>query len=158
MYQPKNEAERALLDALPYLTKLGYSPWGCYIQALHETGKFSHVIGKANYWGIKVGAKWTGEVIVKTTHEVIKGKNITVEAKFKGFPNALAALAYYDSLIQRLYPNAYQDRSDPIKFFAGLVNGQFQWATDPLYFTKLEQTYRTLIGNPELTEVLQGGA
>jgi len=63
---------------------------------------------------------------------------------FCDWPREKAALEWYMDLIERLYPNAYDNRNNPPEFFKGLVNGTRKWATDPNYADKLIALYESV--------------
>jgi flagellum-specific peptidoglycan hydrolase FlgJ len=63
---------------------------------------------------------------------------------FRDWDSVNAALEWYCSLIERLYPEAFANRTAPDKFFAGLVAGKNKYATDPNYVKQLTALYDNL--------------
>ena len=166
----------SFINALRFTRVSGFNDYTVLTHAFHESGKFAHIIGIANYWGIKKPKKWAGLVHNLTTHEyidikegeteqkaVIRAKKlfhvkqlyvtptrdnkwlVTLKQDFIDFISVPAALKWYISFIERMYPNAYDNRDNPVEYFHGLVNGQFQYATDPRYVEKLISTHQILL-------------
>lgn len=141
---PDIEIMRQFIEALGIATQQGFSKWAVLTHAWHESGAFRRVIGNHGYWGIKKPKTWQGKVVLVDTHEYINGERVPLKAPFIDFDSANDAVIWYCTFIRRLYPNAYNNRDDPIKFFIGLVSGSLQYATDPNYPTKLTSLYRIL--------------
>jgi len=59
------------------------------------------------------------------------------------------AILFYLDLIERLYPDAFKAKADPVEFFKGLVSGTRKWATDPEYVQKLTALYEKKKGEWE---------
>jgi hypothetical protein len=78
---------------------------------------------------------------------------IKLKQTFIDFDNLFFALSWYCSFIERMYPNAYNNRHNPIEYFNGLVNGNLQYATDPRYVDKLIATYEFLQFYQEYTYI-----
>lgn len=156
-YTPINEKESLLIQAMTGPRRDGWNPWAVYCQAWHETGNFKKVIGMANYWGITKPQKWAGKVLSVPTHEYIHGERVEMTREFIDWDTTSEALFWYMSLIRRLYPQAYINRSNPLLFFVGLCNGKNVYATDPNYVPQLEAIYRKLSTNKELEAALKGG-
>ena len=133
----------------------GFNPWAVFVQAWHESGAFRRVIGKHNYWGIKKPQNWAGMMVSVTTHEYVNGVKTKMVLDFLDFDNLAVALIWYSQFIARMYPNAYINRDNPESFFMGLVNGKFQYATDPRYVPKLTALYHILKKNIWLKETLK---
>ena len=127
-----------------FLTSLGYDPLIVYTHAYHESGGFNHVIGNYNFWGIKCPKSWTGIKVPVITHEYVNGQKIQVTANFCDWPDLSNAIRWYDSLIQRLYPQAYQARTDYKIYFPALINYKYKYATDPAYVPILIKLYEEL--------------
>lgn len=136
---------KPFIDALKIAAEQGFSKLGVLTHAWHESGAFRRVIGNNNFWGIKRPKKWQGKVMLVDTHEYINGKLVPVkDVPFIDFDSILEAMSWYCNFIRRLYPDAYNDRDDPIKFFIGLVSGKLKYCTDLNYPTKLTSLYRIL--------------
>lgn len=89
--------------------------------------------GAHNYFGIK--AKNGQPSVTKTTHEVIHGKAVTVEAQFAAFPSMGACFEAHGDLLSHSdhYAKA-RSCSNPCDF-ANALTGVY--ATDPDYGSKL---------------------
>jgi hypothetical protein len=75
--------------------------------------------------------------------------------QFIDFGVTADAISWYcTDLIQRLYPNAYNNRSNAPSYFQGLVNGKFVYATDPNYVAALLARYKTLVADPTVTSLM----
>ena len=129
---------------IPFCREKGYNIWSILTQAWHESGAFKHVIGNWNLWGIKKPKKWSGKICKVLTTEFVHGKRKKFTLEFADWPTASDALAWYDSLVRRLYKSAYKNRNNPDKFFEGLISGKYKWATDPRYVQKLKRVYMKL--------------
>ena len=55
-------------------------------EAMVETGYGAHCPGM-NLFGVKADKSWTGPTTTQRTREVIDGKNIIIEAKFRAYTN-----------------------------------------------------------------------
>src|SRR3989339_1844622 len=64
--------------------------------------------------------------------------------KFRDWPTCEQALLWYCDFIKRLYPLAFGNRMNPVKYFSGLVEGKLKYATDPRYVKKLTELYEYL--------------
>ena len=149
-----NEKGKIFLQAVKGFLIPNHYAFACFVQAYHETGAFKSIIGKWNLWGIKKSQKWTGDIVLVKTTEFINGVKTPTTAWFVDFPTCQDAIKWWDALIQRLYKDAYDSRADYKKFFEHLVDRQpdyagdpdFQYATDPLYVTKLLRVANELKG------------
>lgn len=98
-----------------------------------------------NYFGIK--GTYNGQSVLYPTKEEVNGQLITVQARFKSYPNATHCFTDYGDIIKRL--PWYQDAEDACNvahdFLAGLVAKRDSlgkvlepgWATDSSYFKKV---------------------
>jgi len=166
-----NDAKRGqyIAAAIQELQPLGFNIIGALVQADVETGRFRKIVGWNNYWGIKAPRNWTGKTVKCLTEEHFydlptlapflnrhgkdvesatydeKKKRIVVKANldFADWYRDRLALQWYAGLVKRLYPNAWAARggADPTKFFEGLVNGKYQWATDRDYVKTLVERW-----------------
>jgi flagellum-specific peptidoglycan hydrolase FlgJ len=98
-------------------------------------------MGEANnYFGIK--ARDGEPFVVRTTREVINGKTVTVEARFRKYDSMADCFADHARLIcerrrpngRRIYDAALQHPDDPVAFARALAS---VYATDPHYGDKL---------------------
>lgn len=128
-----------------FIDELGFDPMIVYTHAWHESGGFKRIIGNYNFWGIKCPRKWTGKKVLVNTHEYIKGVRTPTTEYFCDWPDLKGAILWYTGLISRLYPEAYNARTDHKIFFPALVNFKYKYATDPLYPELLIKLYEQLI-------------
>jgi flagellum-specific peptidoglycan hydrolase FlgJ len=92
--------------------------------------------GSNNPFGMKAV---TGQAFVTaTTHEVVKGKTITVQAKFRKFSSIADAFDAHGQLLatKPVYAKAMLAANDADKFADALTG---VYATDPSYGHKLKQ-------------------
>ncbi len=123
--------------------QLGLEPEVIVAQAALESGWGKHTITKAdgtnsyNYFGIKAGSDWEGDVARVRTHEFINGRALRVNADFRAYPDAAAAFEdYVDFLNSRpRYAGALQHGGNPERFATGLADAGY--ATDPRYADKI---------------------
>lgn len=82
-----------------------------------------------------------------TKFEIQPGKpgilwvKVTTTRLFVDWETSDEAVIWYCDKIQRMYPQSYSFRNVPDKYFFWLVNGKYQWATDPSYVTELNGVY-----------------
>ncbi|MEX2482287.1 MAG: flagellar assembly peptidoglycan hydrolase FlgJ [Gammaproteobacteria bacterium] len=122
---------------------LGVAPRAILAQAALETGWGRHVMSHAdgrsshNYFGIKAGSEWHGEVVEVPTTEYVNGRAVTIDAAFRSYPDAAAAFRDYTSLLSRSprYREAIGQGSDGAGFARGLAAAGY--ATDPRYAEKI---------------------
>ncbi len=160
--EKKKTKEEELISVLSFAEGVGFDKWIPYVQAWHETARFTKVIGNFNYWGIKKPRGWTGKVYNLWTTEYVKkpvkmtdfgteyeilredskGMWIKLPQPFIDFDSAKEAIVFWYSLLKRLsvYKQSWQRRHDYKKFFKFLT----AWATDPTYGKKLIHLYRDL--------------
>lgn len=131
-------------EGLPVSYVQGFDNLIVLAHAYHESGGFIKIIGNWNVFGIKKPSSWKGKIVDVTTHEYIKGKKVKVIAPFIDFDTVGDLVMWYTSLIKRLYPNAYDNRKNPGAYFKGLINGKYQYATDPNYPIKLMSVYNRI--------------
>ena len=141
MIELNDKAKEFIIALKPFCESSAFDPYIVLTHAWHESGAFEHVIGNHNYWGIKKPQTWTGIIKDIITHEFIKGVKTQVTAQFVDFPDCLEALNWYEGLIRRLYPSSYLNRQTYEPYFEGLINGKYQYATDPNYIRKLKSLY-----------------
>ena len=139
-----NQKMRNFINALHIVAEQGFSKWAVLTHAWHESGAFTKVIGDFNFWGIKKPKNWKGKVHSIKTHEYENNKRIDIVAEFIDFETIFKAINWYCGLIRRLYPDAYENRNNPIEYFRGLVSRNIKYATDPAYSIKLISLYNVL--------------
>lgn len=111
--------------------------WGAHV--LSWEGKYSF-----NFFNIK-GEASNGYVILPNALEFDSDGNryYHQNAKFRAYHSPTESVVDYLSLIERLYPNAWNNRANYRGFFNGLVNGPRRYATDPSFVERLLAVYRT---------------
>lgn len=149
-----NQKARDFAFALDWMKEKGWNPWSIFTQAWHETGRFEKVIGQHNYWGIKYSKNWNDLRVQVRTHEYENGESVEKICEFADWKTVKDALMFYDDLVQRLYPQAYDARLDCLTFFRELVNHKLKWATDPAYPEKLSRVYASLKFDPSVREFM----
>lgn len=154
---PSLEVIKEFIGALKIAGEQGFSEWAVLTHAWHESGAFRRIIGNHGYWGIKKPKNWQGKTVLVDTHEYVDGKRIEVKAEFIDFDSALEAMSWYCDFIRRLYPNAYNNRDNPLEYFVGLVSGSNRYATAPDYPVKLTSLYRVLSEDSNLKFLIENG-
>ena len=149
------------IQGLSFLVKQQFSPWSVLTHAWDENGGFAHIIGQNNFWGIKSSSTWKGLTVSVPTHEYINGVYTAVTADFRDWATLQDAMEWYSSLIQRIYPDAWTNRKDPLLFFEGLMHGivldghPAQYCTNPNYVSDLTKLYSKLSANTEIGDCIQ---
>ncbi|MEL6503468.1 MAG: glucosaminidase domain-containing protein [Pseudomonadota bacterium] len=108
-------------------------------QSAIETGWGEHLKGGA-YFGIKASESWEGQSQTFTTHEVLGGQRVKLDAAFRAYDDRLDAVQDYLSVIQSTWPETWNAKS--IEGAAeGLNRGKYgRYATDPDYSGKVSRT------------------
>jgi peptidoglycan hydrolase FlgJ len=122
---------------------LGVAPRALMAQAALESGWGKHVIrlpdgsSSHNYFGIKASAGWHGEVVKVATTEYIGGRAVTVNAKFRAYPDAKTAFKDYVDFIGRnpRYEKALAHGANAASYARHLEAAGY--ATDPNYANKI---------------------
>lgn len=123
--------------------KLGVDPEVVVAHAALETGWGRSVPtgpdGKPsfNLFGIKAGARWSGEAATSTTHEFTGGRMQIAQAAFRAYDSPQQSIEDYAGFLQTSprYSAALNTGSDVAAFARGLQQGGY--ATDPDYVSKL---------------------
>ncbi|WCM93785.1 glucosaminidase domain-containing protein [Acidovorax sp. NCPPB 2350] len=115
------------------------SGWGRQPLRDPATGQDTH-----NYFGIKAGGAWRGEVARAATIEYEDGVPQAQTAAFRSYPDGASAFRDYARLLstQPGYQGALNAGHDAQAFAQGLVRGGY--ATDPDYADKLVRVARQL--------------
>ncbi len=122
---------------------LGLAPDILIAQAALETGWGRHVIadpsGRSshNLFAIKAGSDWNGASVDVQTLEYINDRPVTINARFRAYPNMEAAFADYVAFLreQPRYADALKHDGSARKFVTELA--QAGYATDPRYAEKI---------------------
>lgn len=123
--------------------RLGIAPSAVLAQAALETGWGEHVMRHAdgrsshNYFGIKAGAGWHGDVVKVQTTEYIGGRAVTVNAAFRAYDDPASAFNDYVDFIGRnpRYRDAVEHGASPHRYAAEIAAAGY--ATDPAYARKI---------------------
>ena len=100
-----------------------------------------------NFFGIKAGSSWKGEVVEFNTHEVEAGKTIALKDKFRKYTTPLECFKDYASVMRRRFPKAFRF-TDPVDFITSVQNEHgYKYATDPEYVNKIAAMVSTLKRN-----------
>ncbi len=109
-------------------------------QFVLESGYGKYDLGANNFFGIKYGKNVQCDGFVeKRTKEFVKGKYITITAKFAKFNSVEGAFLEHARFLAE-HPQlkrAMQFKDSPEKFVAALQEGKIKYATDPQYVEKL---------------------
>lgn len=114
-------------------------------QAANETGYGQHVVGN-NYFGIKAGPSWNGDVVNAGTSEEVNGTNQRQRANFRSYASPVDSFSDYAGVLSRNFPTSFA-APDFDTAVDGLQNGRFgAYATDSHYGSKL-RSINNMIGN-----------
>jgi flagellar protein FlgJ len=104
-------------------------------EAALESGWGAHAPGM-NLFGIKADAAWRGPVTMQTTHEVVNGQTITIQAEFRAYSDWLGSISDHAQflLTNPRYQPAFAHQDGPGFATAVAAAG---YATDPLYASKI---------------------
>jgi len=119
--------------------------WGRYLPK-QETGESSF-----NYFGIKAGANWSGQVTQVGTAEVENGQARTVTAGFRVYPNLRASFDDYVALMKTStrYRQVLQSQGDSSRYAEALQASGY--ATDPQYANKI----KAILNSPMFSSALR---
>jgi hypothetical protein len=107
-------------------------------QAALETGYGQHVVGN-NYFGIKAGPSWNGNVVNAATHEEVNGQSQKQNANFRAYSSPVDSFHDWASTVSKHWPNAF-NANDFQSAAQGLnAGGPMGYATDSHYAAKLGQ-------------------
>jgi flagellar protein FlgJ len=104
-------------------------------EAALESGWGAYAPGM-NLFGIKADASWHGPVTTQTTHEVVNGQTLTIQAEFRAYSDWLGSISDHAQflLTNPRYQSAFVHRDGPGFATAVAAAG---YATDPLYASKI---------------------
>lgn len=139
----KQEAIGTLVPFAKDLEKESGVPFGITMaQYILESGGMPSGLAKNynNLFGVKAGSQWKGKTVTLPTKEVVNGKTITVDAKFRVYDNLLEAFKDRAAFLQKdRYKHLFKT-SDPKQWAVGLQKAGY--ATDPQYANKLIKIMR----------------
>lgn len=143
-------------------------------QAIHETGWGRSELARRynNYFGMKTGSDWRGQVVQVETVEHVAGRDIRVKAPFRVYDSLASSLTDHVHKINEAtwYSDARRHPEDPGKYLDGLLNeldsngaivtamgqkGAMSYATDPRYKEKVLRFVDSL-GLVRLVQILDG--
>jgi peptidoglycan hydrolase FlgJ len=132
--------------------RLGVSPEVLTAQAALETGWGRAPIRRAdgasthNFFGIKAGGSWTGEVAMAATTEVEDGTAVARQAAFRAYASPAQSFQDLASLISssQRYQGALGTGADARAYGQALQRGGY--ATDPAYADKLARVAARIQG------------
>ena len=98
-----------------------------------------------NFFGIKDSAAWKGDTQLLTTREYINGQWITVQDRFRAYPDARSAFVDHGIffIVTPRYKSALQFTNDNIKFTRAISAAGY--ATDPDYADKLIDAMKIVV-------------
>ncbi len=144
-------------DVLPLAreaaSRLGVAPEVLTAQAALETGWGRAPIRRAdgssshNFFGIKAGGTWSGEVTVAATTEVENGQAVARDASFRAYASPAQSFDDLASLLQgsSRYQAALGTGADARAYGQALQRGGY--ATDPAYADKLARVAARIQGS-----------
>ncbi|MBB3194118.1 glycoside hydrolase family 73 protein [Roseateles terrae] len=144
-------------DVLPLArqaaSRLGVAPEVLTAQAALETGWGRAPIRRAdgssshNFFGIKAGGAWSGEVTVAATTEVENGQAVARDASFRAYASPAQSFEDLASLLQgsTRYQAALGTGADARAYGQALQRGGY--ATDPAYADKLARVAARIQGS-----------
>lgn len=132
--------------------RLGVAPEVLTAQAALETGWGRSPIRRSdgssshNFFGIKAGGAWSGEVTVATTTEVEAGQAVARDASFRAYASPAQSFQDLASLIggSQRYQAALGTGADARAYGQALQRGGY--ATDPAYADKLARVAARIQG------------
>ena len=130
------------------------NPLGAVVQCSWETkykGKFFNSplwLNAKNPAGIKTLNGWKGSYIDSNTWEENNGVAESSKKTFIKFNSEEDSVIGYVNKINQNYPNSVKNVDNVFGYLAGLLNGQYKWATDSKYLTKL--TENLILVAPEI--------
>lgn len=141
---PEDFVEKMMPYAVKAVEGLGMNPLVLVAQAALETGWGKHVPSGNNYYGIKAGSSWKGEVQNLNSPEFENGSFVTRNSSFRAYPSVLESMRDYVSLIQgnERYSKAASSSFDPDTYFDEIQKAGY--ATDPNYASKLKDIVRKI--------------
>jgi mannosyl-glycoprotein endo-beta-N-acetylglucosaminidase len=72
---------------------------------------------------------------------------VKTSRKFADWSSSADALTFYANKIKSMYPQSFSFRNIPEKYFFWLVNGKYQYATDPQYIQACLNVYKEVQGS-----------
>lgn len=141
---PEDFVEKMMPYAVKAVEGMGMNPLVLVAQAALETGWGKHVPSGNNYYGIKAGRSWQGEVQNLDSPEFENGVMVTRNSAFRAYSSVLESMKDYVSFIQgnERYSKAAAKSFDPDAYFEEIQKAGY--ATDPQYANKLKDIVRKI--------------
>lgn len=98
--------------------------------------------GGCNLFGVKADAAWQGEVLLLPTREYLQGQWVTVQARWRKYPDWLACIDDHAAFLRRnkRYRPAFTGPRDGESFARAVAAAGY--ATDPAYADKVVSIIR----------------
>ncbi|HEY8027682.1 MAG TPA: glucosaminidase domain-containing protein [Burkholderiaceae bacterium] len=104
-------------------------------QAAVESAWFNSALARQafNLFGMKADAAWHGETITMPTGEYVDGRDVTIEAAFRKYPDLASGLQGHADFLTHnpRYASAFAHKDDACAFAQAVANAHY--ATDPHY-------------------------
>ncbi len=133
---------------MPYAKKavegMSMNPLVLLAQAALETGWGKHVPANNNFYGIKAGSSWKGDVQKLSSGEYEDGEYVDRVSSFRAYSDVLESMRDYVKLItgNDRYRHAAKSSFDPDRYFDEIQKAGY--ATDPRYADKLKAISRKI--------------
>ena len=115
-------------------------------QAILESGYGKSTLTKEafNFFGIKAGSSWTGEIWTGVTYEEVDGVMVKTTADFRKYPNAEEGFRGYGEFItsNSRYSEALKYPGDPYRYLEEIKKAGY--ATDSEYVSKVSSIIKAV--------------
>lgn len=141
---PEDFVEKMMPYAVKAVEGMSMNPLVLVAQAALETGWGKHVPSGNNYYGIKAGGSWQGQVQNMDSPEFENGRMVTRNSAFRAYSSVLESMKDYINLIKgnERYSKAASSSFDPDTYFEEIQRAGY--ATDPNYANKLKDIVRKI--------------
>lgn len=141
---PEDFVEKMMPYAVKAVEGMSMNPLVLVAQAALETGWGKHVPSGNNYYGIKAGGSWQGQVQNMDSPEFENGRMVTRNSAFRAYSSVLESMKDYVNLIKgnERYSKAASNSFDPDTYFEEIQRAGY--ATDPNYANKLKDIVRKI--------------
>ena len=137
-------ARNEVLHGVPMLVTLA--------QAALESGwgRFAHGY---NFFGIKAGPSWNGQIQTLKTTEYIRGKKKRIFQQFRKYTSPVESFEDHAKLLKERFPEAFEE-CDPVRFVMRIQNYHgHSYATDPNYVIKIARIIERIKKNVKKMEI-----
>jgi hypothetical protein len=115
-------------------------------QAILESGYGKSTLTKEafNFFGIKAGSSWSGEIWTGVTYEEVNGVMVKTTADFRKYPNAVEGFRGYGEFItsNSRYSEALKYPGDPYRYLEEIKKAGY--ATDSEYVSKVSSIIKAV--------------